>query len=204
MRTIVIAQPTKRKRPESTPAWRLYDGSQQRLVQEGLSLLWDRFGHRAVIDEVLLSPWHGPLEPDRVIAPYDFTWKGRPRAEVERIVRETRLVERLQEAVAPFDLVLVLLSRTYLSPLRLPDWVPGTAPQRWLFFASNEGLPCLPEGPNVRRIPAGTAEARAARVKVLDLKSYLFRELCRRVVSDGEAALEAAWDAAETLRPGQG
>ncbi|MFZ5824801.1 MAG: hypothetical protein ACOY94_10770 [Bacillota bacterium] len=199
MRTVVIAQPTRRKRPEPSPAWRLYDGSQQRLVQEGLSLLWDRYGHRALIDEVLLSPWHGPLEPDRVVAPYDFSWKRRPRAEVERMVRETRVVERLQEAVAGFDLVLVLLSKTYLAPLRLAQWVPATAPQRWLFFASGEGLPYLPVAANARRVPAGTPEARAARVKVLDLKSYLFRALCRRVAAEGEAALEGAWEAAQDL-----
>ncbi|MFZ5813941.1 MAG: hypothetical protein ACOY93_01380 [Bacillota bacterium] len=200
MRAIVVAQPTRRKRSAPTPAWQLYDGSQQRLVREGLSLVWERYGHRALIDEVLLSPWHGPLDPDRVIAPYDFSWKGRPRAEVERIVRETRVVERLQEAVAGFDLVILLLSRTYLAPLRLAEWVPATAPQRWLFFASGEGLPWLPVAANVRWVPAGVPEARAARVKVLDLKSWLFRELCRRVVQQGEAALSAAWEGAETMR----
>lgn len=199
MRTVVIAQPTKRKRPAPSPAWRLYDGSQQRLVQEGLSLLWERFGHRALIDEVLLSPWHGPLGPDQVVAPYDFSWKHRPRAEVERIVRESRVVERLHEAVAGFDLVLVLLSKTYLAPLRLAQWVPVTAPQRWLFFASGAGLPYLPVAGNVRRVPAGTPEARAAKVKVLDLKSYLFRELCWRAAQEGESALQAAWGAAQDL-----
>ncbi len=193
MRTILIAQPTKRKRSEPVPAWRLYDGSQQRLVQEGLALVWERFGYRQVIDEVLLSPWHGPLDPDRVIPPYDFSWKRRPRAEVERIVRETRVVERLQEAVAGFDLVIALLWKTYLAPLRLAEWLPATSPQRWLFFASGEGLPYLPASTNVRMVPAGTPEARQARVKVLDVKSYLFRGLCRTVVEQGEAALEAAW-----------
>lgn len=199
MRAMVIAQPTKQKRPEPAPAWRLYAGSQQRLMQEGLSLLWERFGHRQLIDEVLLSPWHGPLGPDQVVAPYDFSWKGRPRAEVERIVRETRVVERLQEAVAGYDLVIVLLSKTYLAPLRLGEWVPEMAPQRWLFYASGEGLPFLPVAANARRVPAGTPEARAARVKVLDVKSYLFRELCRQAVSQGESALEAAWQGAQPL-----
>jgi hypothetical protein len=199
MRAIVIAQPTKQKRPEPTPAWRLYAGSQQRLVQEGLSLLWERYGHRQLIDEVILSPWHGPLDPDQVIAPYDFSWKKRPRAEVARIVRETRTVERLREALAGYDLVIVLLSRTYLAPLRLAEWVGDMAPQRWLFYASTEGLPFLPVAGNARRVPAGTPEARAARVKVLDVKSYLFRELCRRAVSEGEGAIEAAWEAAQPL-----
>jgi hypothetical protein len=199
MRAIVIAQPTRRKRPEPAPAWRLYAGSQQLLVQDGLSHLWARVGHRGLIDEVLLSPWHGPLDPDRVTAPYDFSWKNRPRAEVARIVRETRIVERLQEAVAGCDLVIVLLSKTYLAPLRLGDWVPNLAPQRWLFFASAEGLPYLPAAPNARLVPAGTPEARAARVKVLDVKSYLFRELCRRAAEEGEAALEAAWERAQPL-----
>ena len=73
------------------------------------------------------------------------------------------------------------------------------APQRWLFFASGEGLPCLPVAANARRVPAGTPEARAAGVKVLDLKSYLFRELCRRVAAEGETALETAWEAAQDL-----
>lgn|GEM_PF-5438897 len=199
MRAVVIAQPTKRKLSEPSPAWRLYTGSQQRLVQEGLSLVWERFGHRQVIDEVLLSPLRGPLHPDRVIEPYDFTWKGRPRAEVERFVRETQVVERLQEAVAPYDLVLVLLSRTYLRPLRLAEWVPATAPQRWLCFASGEGLPFLPASTNVRVVPAGTAEARRAHVKVLDLKAHLFRNLCRRVASEGAGALESAWAAGEEI-----
>lgn len=199
MRAIVIAQPTKQKRAVPSPAWRLYDGSQQRLMQEGLSLLWDRYGHRQVIDEVLLSPWHGPLDPDQLVAPYDFSWKRRPRAEVERFVRESRVVERLAEAVAGYDLVIALLSKTYLAPLRLAEWVPQLAPQRWLFYASGEGLPALPVAANARRVPAGTPEARAARVKVLDVKSYLFRELCRQVVGEGESALEAVWADAQPL-----
>lgn len=199
MRTLVIAQPTKRKQPEPAPAWRLYTGSQQRLVQEGLALLWERFGHRQMIDALLLSPLHGPLPPDQVVAPYDFSWKGRPKAEVARFVRDTQVIERLQEAVAGYDLVIALLSKTYLAPLRLAEWVPAQAPQRWLFFASGEGLPSLPIAPNARRVPAGTPEARSHRVKVLDLKSYLFRALCQQVVAEGEEALERTWAEAQSL-----
>lgn len=197
-RVVVIAQPTKRKQPQPAPAWQLYQGSQQRLVQQGLGAVWERYGYRQMIDEVILSPWHGPLEPDQVIAPYDFSWKRRPRAEVARIVADMAAVERLQEAVLGFDLVLVLLSRVYLAPLRMPQWVPQHQSQRWLFFASGEGLPFLPVGPKVRVVPSGTAEARQERVKVLDLKSHLFRRLCLQVVMDGEGALEAAWMASES------
>jgi hypothetical protein len=189
----VIAQPTKRKRLEASPAWQLYQGSQQRLVQAGLAQVWERYGFRQLIDEVILSPWHGPLEPEQLVRPYDFTWKGRPRAEVAEIVRTTQVVERLQASVAGYDLVLVLLSKVYLAPLHLVDWVPGTAPQRWLFFASGEGLPSVPVAANVRVVPAGTPAARRERVKVLDVKSHLFQQLCGRVAADGEAALERAW-----------
>jgi hypothetical protein len=193
MKAIVIAQPTKRKQPEATPAWRLYRGSQQLLVQQGLAAVWARYGFRQLIDEVILSPWHGPLEPDQVVAPYDFTWKGRPRAEVAAIVAKMGAVERLQDAVRGFDLVLVLLSKVYLAPLRLPAWVPATSPQRWLFFASGEGLPFVPGGANVRVIPAGTPEARREGVKVLDLKAHLFRRLCLDVAAEGASALINKW-----------
>jgi hypothetical protein len=193
MKAIVIAQPTKRKQLDPTPAWRLYRGSQQLLVQQGLAAVWARYGFRQLIDEVILSPWHGPLEPDQVVAPYDFTWKGRPRAEVTEIVAKMGAVERLQDAVRGFDLVLVLLSKVYLAPLRLPTWVPATAPQRWLFFASGEGLPFVPGGANVRVIPAGTPEARREGVKVLDLKAHLFRRLCLDVAAEGESALINKW-----------
>lgn len=199
MKALVIAQPTKRKQAQASPAWQLYQGSQQKLVQEGLSLVWSRFGFRQVIDEAVLSPWHGPLPPEQLAAPYDYTWKGRPRDEVARHVAETRVVERLQECASGFDLVLVLLSKVYLWPLALPDWVPQTAPQRWLFFASGEGLPYVPRGENVRLVPAGTPEARREGVKVLDLKAHLFRQLCISVAADGPGALEAAWSEAETL-----
>lgn len=199
MRTIVIAQPTKRKSDSPSPAWRLYQGSQQRLLQDGLQAVWDRYGHREVVDELILSPLHGPLPADQVVAPYDFTWKGRAKAEVERVVREGQMIERLQELVAGYELVVVLLSRVYLAPLRLNDWVPGAAPQRWLFVASGEGLPFLPEGPGVRWITAGVPEARRERVKVLDLKSHLFLGICRRIVDEGPSALERAWDEAERL-----
>lgn len=155
MKAIVIAQPTKRKQPQAAPAWRLYRGSQQLLVQQGLEAVWERYGFRQLIDEVILSPWHGPLEPDQVVDPYDFTWKGRPRAEVADLVAKMCVVERLQDAVRGYDLVLVLLSKVYLAPLKLPDWVPATAPQQWLFFASGEGLPFVPTGPSVRVVPAG-------------------------------------------------
>lgn len=193
MSALVIAQPTKAKLPAAAPAWRLYQGSQQQLVQQGLEAVWARHGFRELIDEVVLSPLHGPLAPDQVVAPYDYTWKGRPRPEVADHVAGARIVERLQEAVRGRDLVLVLLSRVYLQPLRLPEWVPGTAPTRWLCFASGEGLPYVPAAPNVRVVPAGAAEARRERVKVLDLKAHLFRRLCLDAAERGAGALEAAW-----------
>lgn len=196
MKALVIAQPTKRKRPDPSPAWQLYQGSQQQLVQAGLRVVWDRYGFRQMIDERILSPWHGPLEPDELVAPYDYTWKGRPPAEVAAHVAETGIIGRLQQQVRGYDLVLVLLSKVYLAPLKLPDWVPGTAPQRWLFFASGEGLPYIPRAANVRVVPAGAAEARAAGVKVLDLKAHLFRQLCDLTATQGSTALDAAWDQA--------
>lgn len=195
-RAVVIAQPTKRKQAHPAPAWQLYQGSQQRLVQQGLGAVWERYGFRQMIDEVILSPWHGPLEPEQVIAPYDFSWKRRARAEVAGIVAQMAAVERLREAVLGFDLVIVLLSRVYLAPLQMPAWVPKGPSQRWLFFASGEGMPFVPVGPHVHVVPSGTAEARRERVKVLDLKSHLFRRLCLQVVEEGEGALEAAWEAA--------
>jgi hypothetical protein len=198
MRAVVIAQATRRKQSGPTPAWRLYRGSQQQLVQEGLAEVWDRFGFRECIDERILSPWHGAVEPDRVLEPYDFGWKGRPRAEVAEHVVRTGMVERLKEAVAGYNLVLVLLSRTYLAPLGLPHWVPATAPQRWLFFASSEGMPFVPAAPNVRVVAAGMVEARQERVKALDLKSHLFRRLCHQVAAAGDSALQAAWNQGKT------
>lgn len=194
MRALVIAQPTKQKQAEPSPAWQLYQGSQQKLVQEGLRAVWDRFGFRELIDERVLSPRYGALEPDRVLAPYNYTWKGRPAAEVAAQVAQDFIVERLQETVRGYHLVLVLLSKVYLAPLDLPDWVPGTAPQRWLFFASGEGLPYVPTAPNVRVVPAGTAEARREHVTVLDLKAHLFRRLCLQVATEGAGALEALWE----------
>lgn len=194
MRALVIAQPTKQKQAVPSPAWQLYQGSQQRLVRDGLQAVWARYGFRQVIDLSVLSPWHGPLAPEQVIAPYNYTWKGRPKAEVAKQVAEAAIVERLQEAVQGYDLLLVLLSKVYLAPLRLPEWGPGTAPKRWLFFASGEGLPYLPMGPHVRVVPAGVREARREGVKVLDLKAHLFRHLCLEVAQRGEAALEAAWE----------
>lgn len=196
MKAVVIAQATRRKQPGPTPAWRLYQGSQQQLVQAGLQAVWERHGCRQLLDELILSPWHGPVPPDQVLAPYDFSWKGRPRAELAGLVAERQVVERLQAGVDGADLVLVLLSKTYLAPLGLPRWVPATAPQRWLFFASPEGLPHVPKGPNVRVWPAGMAEARAARVKALDLKAHLFRRLCLEAAAEGEGALERWWGAA--------
>ena len=46
MNAIVIAQPTKRKQPQPAPAWQLYQGSQQILLQQGLAAVWGRFGFR--------------------------------------------------------------------------------------------------------------------------------------------------------------
>jgi hypothetical protein len=197
MRALVIAQATRRKQAGPTPAWRLYQGSQQQLVQAGLAAVWERYGFRQLVDERILSPWHGPVEPDRVLEPYDFGWKGRPKAEVAAHVAATDVMERLQQAVAGYDLILVLLSKTYLAPLHMPEWVPATAPRRWLYFASGEGLPFVPKAATVRLVPAGMAEARREGVKALDLKSHLFRQLCLAVSAEGEAALEAAWDRAK-------
>ena len=196
MKALVIAQPTRRKRPGPAPAWELYQGSQQQLVQQGLQAVWNRYGFRQLIDEVILSPLHGPVTPDQMLEPYNYTWKGRPRREVAAQVAEATIVERLQAAVQGYDLVLVLLSKVYLAPLELPWWVPGTAPQRWLFFVSSEGLPFAPTGSNVRFVAAGTAEARRERVKVLDVKAHRFRQLCLRAAEQGATALEDAWAAA--------
>lgn len=194
MRALVIAQATRAKQPGPVPAWQLYQGSQQQLVQQGLRAVWDRFGFRQVIDEVILSPLHGPLPPDRLLGAYDYGWKGRPRAEVLTHVADTAVVQRLQLAVNGYDLIMVLLSKTYLWPLQMPRWVPGTAPQRWLYFVSGEGLPFTPAAPHVRLIPAGMAEARRERVKALDLKAHLFRRICLEVARQGPCALEAAWE----------
>jgi hypothetical protein len=193
---LVIAQPTKAKLEGPASAWQLYQGSQQQLVRAGLRAVWDRFGFRRGIDEVILSPLHGPLVADALVGPYDYTWRGRPPAEVAAHVANTSVIERLQMAVAGHDLVLVLLSKTYLRPLRLREWVPATAPQRWLFLVSGEGLPFAPAGTNVRFIAAGMAEARRERVKALDLKAHLFRNICLQVAERGPSALETAWEAA--------
>ncbi|HYG60580.1 MAG TPA: hypothetical protein VD902_21110, partial [Symbiobacteriaceae bacterium] len=160
----MIVQATRRKQARPSPAWQLYRGSQQLLVQAGLRAVWERYGFRQGIDEVVLSPWHGPVTPDRVLEAYDFSWKGRSRAELAVLVRERAVVERLQQCVKGADMVLVLLSKTYLAPLGMQGWVPATAPQRWLFFASGEGLPHVPAAATVRYIPAGMPEARAERV----------------------------------------
>jgi len=197
MRAVVIAQATRRKQPRPAPAWLLYQGSQQQLVQSGLAAVWERYGFRQVIDERILSPWHGPVPPEQVLEPYDFSWKGRPVRELAALVAERQVLERLQAGVAGADLILVLLSKTYLAPLAMFRWVPATAPQRWLFFASPEGLPFVPAGANVRVWPAGMPEARAERVKALDLKAHLFRRLCLEAAAEGEGALERWWAAAQ-------
>lgn len=198
MRALVIAQPTKQKQAESTLAWLMYQGSQHKLLRSGLETLWAAHGYRKLIDLCILSPFYGPLEPLQVLDPYDFGWSSRPKAEVAAWVRTTRIVERLQERMASYDMVFVLLSHTYLAPLAMREWVPDTAPQRWLYFISPESMKFLPRAANVRFVPAGVTQARQERVTALNLKSHLFRQLCLQAAEQGAAALEHAWQEART------
>lgn len=109
-RTLALVSCTKSKLPTASPAAELYSASQAfRLAYE--------FARRHADDIVILSAKYGAVRSDEVLAPYEETLKGAPRARKREWARATHAKLRTMSEYQKASNVLWLAGRDYYDEL---------------------------------------------------------------------------------------
>jgi len=176
----VLTSCTGMKRAEPAPAEDLYTGRQHVALMDGVRAF--RRSPRAAGAHVwIVSAKHGVVAGDQVLAPYERTFQGMPKA---RIRQEAALLGIADGVVSVLynphhALRLVLLGDDYLEAcqgaLRRP--MPGQT----VVFAGHRAARVLPRHAGLWVVGLAQAEARQYHAGLVSLKGVLAAALLRRL-----------------------
>ena len=112
-------------RRDETPAAQMYTGDGHLRLMNGVKDLRRTFG-RSIVDVRIISPGYGLLKEEDPIVPYDYTFDGQGRDEIQRRSRKLGIHEELERLLSSYDLVFFLLSAHYITACLLPFHVPNS------------------------------------------------------------------------------
>lgn len=168
----------------STTAGTMYTGMQHLRLMEGVLQWRGALGQNAV-DLSILSAGYGLIEEDRLIVPYEVTFNGMKGHEVDGWARSLGLHNAFEKAIAPYDLIFLLLGENYLRSLTMP--VETRPDQTLVFLASNSSTRFIRTlAANTFILPLSNADAKRYRYGLVGLKGFLFKRFAEAVCKDAE------------------
>ena len=108
-----------------TPAAQMYRGNGHLHLMNGVTDLRHTFG-QGIVDVRIISPGYGLLKEEDPIVPYDYTFDGQGRDEIQRRSRKLGIHEELERLLLSYDLVFFLLSDDYVTACLLPFRAPNS------------------------------------------------------------------------------
>jgi hypothetical protein len=162
------------------PAGSLYTGRQHVHLMRGVYAAREAGLN---VDVCILSAGYGLIAENRMIAPYECTFAGQPKREIQRWARELRIPAAVRQWCAEdSDLALVLLGDDYQTAANLSKDVCFGATT--LFFCGTVAARTLSDWPNVRKIPLSRALARQYGQGLVWLKGYLAERILLRLARE--------------------
>ena len=187
MRILVITSCTKEKQDLPAPAAQMYTGRQHHPLMVGLEQLRTCYG-KSAIDLAVISAKYGLLSECRVIAPYDFTFKGLDTEAILELSDKLKIHKQVGTLISKYDVVFFLLGEKYVRSLRLPFEGLNAVTQIFLLGDSYKNL--IPDLPNMHFVSAGTDLANKLGKMVIALKGIVFKKLCEAACRDGFQVFE--------------
>jgi hypothetical protein len=157
----------------------MYRGTQHLRLMEGVNLLREKFGQE-IIDVAIISAGYGLITETTKIVPYEVTFNNKSVAEINEISSFLNIHEGVEELIANYDVIFVLLSKNYLISLQLPII---TKPEQMLFFfCSQETLTYLKglKG-KIFGFPLSNQSAKYYQYGLVGLKGFLFKKFAQAV-----------------------
>lgn len=154
------------------PAREMYIGEHHIFTVKGVEFLCDKYGKENV-GFYIISAGYGLIPHDKIIAPYECTFKGMHINDIKDRSLRLGISETFKEIVIDYDLVYFLLGKQYL--IALGDIVIPKSKSA-VFFASKGSMKYIPKTKNVKPIMATNNEAKKYGCVVTSLKGKMFSD----------------------------
>jgi hypothetical protein len=162
----------------SRPAIDMYRGQQHIELLKGLRLLREGFS-QSVTSLKIISAGYGLIDENRIICPYDATFKGMPKYALHGWANHLSIPDDVRAATTWAPLVIFLLGDEYLQSIEPP--VRSLHGQRFIFLLK----PLLASAVNCAGttvVEAGLEQGQFLGYKrMVALKGYMFHLFCKGV-----------------------
>jgi hypothetical protein len=165
-----------------SPAKNLYTGEQHIRLMRGIQALTAaRPG--TTVELRILSAGYGLISGERKIAPYEMTFNGMGKAELQAWSNELGIQGAIRAALAePFDLGLLLLGEQYLAAANLSADLKVGGPL--VAFCGKPSVPKLAAMAGVRPVQLANKDAKLFSCGMVGLKGELAKRILERI-ADG-------------------
>ena len=171
----------------SRPALEMYRGQQHLDLVTGLDIL-RRGALQSVASLKIISAGYGLIDENRVICPYDATFKGMDNQALRAWARHLNIPEDVRCATDKAPLVLFLLGDEYLQSIAPP--IKPALGQRFIFLVKPSLAPAV-SCTGVSVVEAGQQQGEILRYKrMAALKGHMFHLFCKGLVRSPDSAFE--------------
>lgn len=162
-----------------TPARELYMGEQHVRLMRGIETM-AAARPDIKIDLRVLSAGYGLIDGDRKIAPYEQTFNGMGKAELNAWSQTLGVPAAMREALAPsFDVGLLLLGETYLTAASLDAKVKIGGPV--IAFCGKPSVPKLAAIPKITPVQLTNQDANRFACGMVGLKGELAKRILEQL-----------------------
>lgn len=155
-----------RRGTESKAARKLYAGRQQEYISDAVDRL------RAAgdsVDRYFISAGFGLVEETEELPPYDVTFAGRLKTEIEERADKLSIQDELLKLVtSDYDIIFLALGGDYYASFDLRTLLEAVSSETWVVCFNHESVTDSFE--NVVSLPARTEEAKEQETIVVALK----------------------------------
>jgi len=163
------------------PAEELYTGLQHVRLMRGVNAA--RKAHAVGVDLSVLSAGYGLVAGTRPLAPYEATFAGMKKGELQSWARQLDVPGQVRAALAePFDLALVLLGEDYLAACELDAKLTLGGPA--IFLCSAKTAKGLPKAAGLTAVVVTNAEAKRFSCGLVGVKGEVVARVLERLSAD--------------------
>ncbi len=163
------------------PAEALYTGLQHVRLMRGVGAVRSAVG--IDLDLCVLSAGYGLVDAKRPLAPYEATFAGMKRDDLQAWAQRLNVPQDIRHRLAqPFDVALVLLGEDYLAACNLDADIKLGGPA--IFLCSAKTAKALPKLTNLHRVVVANAQAKTFACGLVGLKGEVVARVLERLAVD--------------------
>lgn len=161
----------------------MYSGMQHQRLIKGLTA-FEEENPAVDVDLWILSAGYGLIPADQEVAPYECTFQGRRKADLNAWAEMLKVPQDFRQKVAQtYDLILILLGDDYLAACQLNHDVALGGPA--ILFCGNGALKTLPPIDGLSPVPVSNPEAGRFACALIGLKGELAARLLALLSKQG-------------------